>query len=383
MANIHLHKLSILSLCAVLFTGCAQTAQSPAEPAASEPPAASAESAPQESTPASSAETEPQETVAPDFSNEEEVAIDNSDTSVDYSDPANWCYMGKGEDQPAEVFMIPATVYNIPEGNVALNNDTIRKEQAIINRMAGMTSDSCVIYAPAYRQKTMLAYVSDSEQEYTDYAYKDISDAFGYYLDNLHKEGRPIVLFGFSQGAEMAMYLMEEYFNGDIEESEKLRDSLVACYVIGYGVEKNFYDTHKNLHPAQEAADTGVIISFDAETPDVHDSITVRAGEEYAAINPLNWKTDSTRAEASENLGAVLVNAKGEIKFEQAEFCGAYLDDTPRHALKVDDLNYADYENKIAFLPVGSYHGYDITFFYRNIQENVTNRVNTWLKAHS
>ena len=59
-----------------------------------------------------------------------------------------------------------------------------------------------------------------------------------------------------------------------------------------------------------------------------------------------------------------------------------YLDDTERHALKVDDLDYSEYPNQIPILPEGSYHGYDITFFYRNLEENVNTRVKAWLAAH-
>ncbi len=351
---------------ALILAGCtsASIPENPAETGSTETPAASPSSNPSSGL-------------------KEDVPITDSTEMVDYSNPDNWCMFGTGsEDAPADAFMIPATVYASPVGNIELNPETIRREQAMDNRMAGMVTDSCRIYSPAYRQTTLLVYTDANYIKYHDYAYQDVRNAFRYYLEHVHEAGRPLVLFSYSQGAEMQVELAREFFAPDTEEADLLRKDLVAIYNIGWGTEKAFFAEYPNLKPAERADDTGVLISFDCETPEVDDSIILRKGTEYISINPINWKTDSTRADASENLGAVLTNAKGEIKFEQAAFCGAYLDDTERHALKVDDLNYSDYANQISILPEGSYHSYDITFFYRNLQENVNTRVNAWLASH-
>ena len=344
---------------------------------------------------ASSAPKQPEETAVPEetpaaepspsasASSSDEVPVTDSTDPVDYSNPDNWCMYGTGnEDAPADAFMIAATVYSSPVGNIELNPDTIRKEQAIDNRMAGMVTDSCKIYSPAYRQFTLLSYDDADYEKYSDYAYNDVRDAFRYYLDNVHEKGRPLLFFSYSQGAELQIELAKEFFAPDTEEAASLREDLVGFYNIGWGTEKSLFEEYPNLKPAEGADDPGVMISFDCETPEVDDSLILKKGTEYVSINPINWKTDSTRADASENLGAVLTNAKGEIKFEQAEFCGGYLDDTDRHALKVDDLDYSEYPNQIPILPEGSYHSYDITFFYRNLEENVNTRVNAWLSAH-
>ena len=323
----------------------------------------------------------PQKTVAPSPDNTP-VPVTDSSESIDYSDEDNWCYFGTEKDAPAEAFLVNATIYYSPEGNAEITSELARKQQGFINRLKGMVSDRCTVYAPHYREKTLEDYISDKEDRYTEYAYKDVSEAFRYYLDHVHQKGTPIVLMGFSQGGEMCKLLLEEYFAPDTEEAEALREDLVCAYITGFGMEKEFYDQNPNLKPANGETDLGVIVSFDAETPEVKDSLILKEGKEYVSINPLNWKTDGTRADASENLGAVLVSAKGEIKFEQPAFCGGYLDDTPRHALKVDDLSYADYENQIPYLPVGSYHSYDVTFFYRNIQKNVKDRIDAWLAKY-
>lgn len=70
--------------------------------------------------------------------------------------------------------------------------------------------------------------MSPEEQEtWLELAYRDISAAFSWYLEH-ENQGRPIILAGFSQGADMCYRLLQEYF-GD----EELYARLVAVYAIG------------------------------------------------------------------------------------------------------------------------------------------------------
>ena len=59
-------------------------------------------------------------------------------------------------------------------------------------------------------------------------AYDDIAEAFRYYLENENK-GRPIVLAGFSQGADMCYRLLADYFG-----TEDMQEKLVAVYALGW-----------------------------------------------------------------------------------------------------------------------------------------------------
>ena len=371
-------RKGICILSALLLAACAAKPAPVSTASPSSEPIAAATAEPAESAEASAM---PQETVAP--TDVEPVEVTSDTAMIDYSDEKYWCYWNDGIEKSADVFLIIGTIFQAPEGNIALNEDTIEKERRFVNRMRGMTDDSCTLFAPAFRQKTLDGYVSAQTDAYSEYAYKDIREAFRYFLDHGHTAGKPIVLFGFSHGAEMVNMLMEEYFTGDSEEAVSLRNELAGAYILGWGITAEEYEKYPDLKAAQGADDTGVMISFEAERPDVVDSLTVPAGKEYVSINPLNWKTDSTRASKEENEGAVLVNGKGEIKYEEKNFCGGYLDETPRHVLKIDDINYDKYENQIAYLPVGSYHSYIITFFYRNLQKNVTERVNALLNKNS
>ena len=374
----------MIAIAALSLLGCmpATTAGTPVSSGESTPavsPETTPETSPQ-ANPAPAAE-QPQETIPPS-SAVEPVPVTDSEERIDYSASKNWCYFGTDANAKADAFLVNATIYQAPVGNAALTDDLLSKQTKFINRLSGMVSDRCTIYAPHYREMTLDDFVSENEKDYADYAYRDVSDAFRYYIDHVHKAGTPMILFGFSQSGYMVKRIMEEYFSPDTDEAKALRDDLVSAYIIGFGTEKEWYDAHPNLHPAQGKDDIGVVISFDAETPEVTDSMVLKKGTEYVSINPINWKTDSTRANARENLGYVLVSGSGKIKNEIPGFCSAYLDDTERHALKVDDINYLEYSNQVAYLPVGSYHVYDIVFFYRNIQQNVNERIDAWLAAH-
>ena len=176
----------------------------------------------------------------------------------------------------------------------------------------------------------------EDREPYLEIAFADVEDAFEYYWDN-YNDGRPVILAGFSQGADMCLRLMENCF----DEEEKM-DQLVACYAIGWRITADDLAAYPQLKMAQGEDDTGVIVSFNSEAEDVTDSLMIPEGTKTFAINPLNWKTDSTPADKSLNLGACFTNYSGEIKTEIPELTGAYIDET-RGALKVPDVSPEDY----------------------------------------
>ncbi|HEY4240655.1 MAG TPA: DUF3089 domain-containing protein [Kofleriaceae bacterium] len=88
----------------------------------------------------------------------------------------------------------------------------------------------CKLYVPLYRQVTIGAYVrgGDRLREGLDLAYGDVKDSFRTYLAE-YNHGRPIVLVGHSQGAEMVMRLVQDFFDDD----PSLRARLVLALPIG------------------------------------------------------------------------------------------------------------------------------------------------------
>ena len=301
-------------------------------------------------------------------------SISDSSDEVDYSDEANWAYFGIGEDKSADLFLICPTVDMNDEFNMSLDDEKTKQNfVGALNMERGIYEDSTRMYAPYYKQAAMKVYDLDSDEreQYMQTAYEDISSAFNYYLENENK-GRPIVLAGFSQGADMCYRLLEEYF-GD----EELYDRLVAVYAIGWPCTKELVDKYPQIKPAASADDIGTVISFDCEAEDVTGTFIYPEDINAYTINPLNWKTDSTVADKSLNAGACFLNYSGEIVNEVEGLCGCYIDEK-RGVVKVTDISPEEYPAHLKLLPEGGYHIYDYQFFYRNLQENVANRVNTF-----
>ena len=121
-------------------------------------------------------------------------------------------------------------------------------------------------------------------------------------------------------------------------------------------------------------------VCFNSEAEDVTDSLMIPEGMKTYAINPLNWKTDSTPADKSLNKGACFTKYSGEISSEIPELTGAYIDET-RGALKVTDVTPEDYPAGLSIFTDGIYHLYDYQFFYRNLQENVQTRIDAYLNG--
>ena len=104
----------------------------------------------------------------------------------------------------------------------------------------------------------------------------------------------------------------------------------------------------------------------------------IPAGTRTLAINPLNWKTDGTPAGKEENLGACFTDYDGTIVTEIPQLTGAYID-PERGALKVTDVTPEEYPPVLSIFSDGVYHLYDYQFFYRNLQENVSVRLDAYL----
>lgn len=299
---------------------------------------------------------------------------------VDYAQAENWAYLPTDtEGTEADVFFVCPTVYGGSEDAETMSLDDEETKANFLgatNMEKGIYDGDSRFFAPYYRQAGLSVYTLEPEarEEYLQAAYADVAAAFDYYLAN-YNDGRPIVLAGFSQGADLCLRLLEDRFAD--EETNRL---LVACYAIGWSITQEELDAYPHLTFAAGEDDTGVIVAFNSEAEDVTDSLMIPAGTKTLSINPLNWKTDSTPADKSLNLGACFPDYDGNITLEIPNLTGAYLDDL-RGALKVTDVTPQDYPPGLDLFSDGVYHLYDYQFFYRNLQENVQTRIDAYLEA--
>ncbi len=297
-------------------------------------------------------------------------------TGPDYSDKDNWAYYAIGQNKDADLFIICPTVDMTDKYNMSMDDkDTKEKFLGALNMERGIYEDSTRMYAPYYRQMTMKGYglERDEWEQYLQIAYGDVSSAFSYYLEN-ENDGRPIILAGFSQGGDFCYRLLEEYF-----DDPKLQERLVAVYAIGWPCTKEMVEKYPQIKPATSADDLGTVICFDCEAPEVNDTFIYPKDVNSYAINPLNWKTDSTPADKSLNSGACFTDYSGGIKKEVKELCGGYIEEG-RGVVKVTDIDSGEYPAVLELLPEGAYHIYDYQFFYMNLKENVANRVSKFME---
>ncbi len=296
-----------------------------------------------------------------------------------YAKAENWAYLETDtSDKEADVFFICPTVYggDSENCNMALDDEETRQSfLGATNMEKGIYDTDCRFFAPYYRQVGLSVYQMDVQdrEQYLEIAYEDVKQAFEYYMEN-YNDGRPIVLAGFSQGADMCIRLLKDCF-----ADEEVKDLLVACYAIGWSISEEELQENEHLKFAQGETDVGVIVSFNSEAEDVSDSLLIPAGTKTLAINPLNWKTDGTPADKSLNKGACFTDYDGNITSEIPQLTGAYIDDV-RGALKVTDVTSEEYPPVLSIFESGVYHLYDYQFFYRNLQENVSARIANYLE---
>ena len=307
---------------------------------------------------------------------------ERSKSNVDYSDEKSWAYCEKeNKETKADVFFICPTVYKGNENsfNMSLTDEKTKKSFiGATNMEKGIYDENARFFAPFYSQAGLNAYILKAEEreQYLLYAYEDIKSAFRYYLDN-YNEGRSIVLAGFSQGADLCIRLMKDFF-----AEEKLQNRLVACYAIGWSITEEEMAQYPHLNFASGEKDTGVIVSFNSEAENVTNSLIVPEGTKTLAINPLSWKTDNEKADKEKNMGACFTDYDGNVKNEVLNLTGAYIDNK-RGTLKVTDITAEDYPAGLDIFEEGVFHLYDYQFFYRNLQENVSLRIKTHLSDKS
>lgn len=313
---------------------------------------------------------------------------------LDYSEKENWVYFNettsilqtKSSEQtiinqsfsipPVDVFFIAPTVYAGTKNAPMMSMHDLESKANFLgatNMEKGIYDNNARFFAPYYRQIGLSVYkmALEEQEQYLEKAYADIHKAFLYYMEQ-ENNGRPFVLAGFSQGADMCIRLLKEFFNN--EEYQKL---LIACYAIGWRLTEEDVKQYPHLMPAKKADDTGVIISFNSEAKHITHSLMVAEHTKTYAINPLTWTTSSMEISKIANKGACFTDYSGAIISEIPALTGAYIDEK-RGTLKVLDIEEKEYPAYLDIFEEGVFHIYDYLFFYRNLQENVLLRSNVY-----
>ncbi|MCR5108265.1 MAG: DUF3089 domain-containing protein [Lachnospiraceae bacterium] len=300
---------------------------------------------------------------------------------LDYSVSDNWLYDGVNPENEVDVFIVAPTVDTKSRNNSIITSEYKKRFTNAMNQQKALYEETARVYAPFYRQASMNVYSMTDEaakDQIFNNAYSDVSAAFKYYIENKN-DGRPLMLAGFSQGADMCYRLLEEYYGGESEDAASLRDNLIAVYAIGWSMTEEMLEKYPQIVPAKGELDTGVVVSYECENGNVTDSIVIPSGTKAISINPLNWRTDSEEADKSLNKGSVTQDSKtGEITSVEKGKYGAYID-PDRGSLIVTGIDTEAYPPVLPIFPEGSFHLYDNFLFFMNLQENIQKRTDSFL----
>ena len=297
-----------------------------------------------------------------------------------YQSPLMWARQDQDTGQPIDVFLIGATA-DLGQDGTFLTTTYLHEDrewqEKLLNLQESVYAPVGRIYAPYYRQACLSVYYLDDAARgpWFHTAYSDVRKAFLWYLRH-ENNGRPFLLAGYSQGADMGLRLLEEFF-GD----KTLQSQLVAAYLIGWRITNEDLSEFPQLHMAQSATDTGVIVSFNSEAPGVTGTIIVPQGGYTYGINPINWRADGTPADKSENLGSVDLHMDGSADNEIVHLTGCY-QSSERGTMIVPDISPKDYPPGEPLFVEGCYHNFELNLYYRSLQQNVLDRTDAYLSSH-
>lgn len=303
---------------------------------------------------------------------------DQSNTT-DYSQSTHWMSL-PATVYKADVFYLYPTAWSNSDSLsvICTINDSSMLKMApqAFARQATAFDTIANIYAPFYRQNN-----SSSVNRWNVIAGIPTSDAtaaFDYYIKNFNN-GRPFVLLGHSQGATVLTNLLSGY----LKNNPKVYARMIAAYVIGSPISATFLKDNPHLKFATGSNDLGVIISWNTEAPNVTGVNPVLYDMVGLVINPINWKTDKTVATMAEGLGSLFPLPPSFNFVPVAQCADACVDSAkgvlicnawPAYQALLDSVSLGQ------GFPLGVYHTFDIPFYFGNLRQNASIRVQQWFK---
>jgi hypothetical protein len=303
--------------------------------------------------------------------------------SIDYSQSSRWLSL-PAPVKPVDVFFIYPTVWHKvdpAESNIcAIDNPTMLAGSLISYSCQATAFETAGnIFAPYYRQADSPYMLTLSEAErwkiVSGIPAHDVIDAFKYYLEH-YNNGRPFILAGHSQGSNVMQVLLSEYMAANPEVYKRM----IAAYMIGYPVPAQFMADNRHLKFAEGPDDTGVIISFNTQSPNVLPGHNPVVGNIVGfVINPISWTREETVATAADGLGSYLPDPVTGKFIRVPQYADARIDKTQGMLMctTADEHSLTSDGNVMG---LGVYHIYDYAFYYYNIRANAENRANIYLK---
>lgn len=311
---------------------------------------------------------------------ESKPSADDVNNVTDYAQSGNWLSADMSGSLPVDIFYLYPTAWQKGPNDSNYcsvdNASMIKGANGAFNRQASAFLPVGNIYAPYYRQADAmytltLPTIAQQDEAVRMIPAADGVAAFNYYLDHYNK-GRPFILAGHSQGSNVLLYILAQ-----IKDQPEVLDRMVAAYVIGFSVTKDYLAQNTPLKFAAGPDDTGVIISYNTEAEGVTSNPVVRPGA--LAINPISWTLTEAEAPKEDNAGSIRPVTMALSDLTPVKNLASAQVDTTRGVVVCKSVDAGRYS--MQGFP-GVYHSYDYPFYFYNIRANAQNRVEKYLAAH-
>ena len=296
----------------------------------------------------------------------------------------------EAEEAPLPAFAVffvhPTSYIDRSAWNGPLDDaDADARARLFIKGMASPFNGAAEIWAPKYRQATFGAFLTDEETatRAIDAAYRDVAQAFDYFLDSIGPD-MPIVLAGHSQGGAHIARLLAERIAGT-----PLQQRVAMAYPVGWPISVEHDLPALGLPACATANQAGCIVTWSSFAEPAEPGLLLeryrnlpgsdgepRGEDGILCVNPLTG-TINGEADVAANLGTLVPDedlGSGEL-VEGA---------VPARCGKQGLLLFGDPpELGPGVLPGNNYHVYDIPLFWRNLQRDVERRMRAWAAART
>ena len=294
--------------------------------------------------------------------------------ATDYSQAAHWLTIPV-VSEPVDVFYLYMTSWTsadpdnphicaIDEPSMLIKAPLAFEQQATAFETVGN------VYAPFYRQDNNSSI--DRLNVIAGIPTLDAVAAFDYYIRHFNNN-RPFILVGHSQGATVLSNLLAGY----LKDHPDVYSRMIAAYVIGHPISDAYLADNPHLKFAEGPDDTGVIISYNTQAPDVDPADNpVLSGLVGLVINPITWTRSETVATKDEGMGSIMPDPVTLVFEPVPQYADAKVDIANGVLICTTADEDGLYELTQHGFPRGVYHSFEYPFYYFNIRANAQNRVN-------
>ncbi len=309
--------------------------------------------------------------------NTEAPVMGDNIAPTDYSKSEHWLNI-PDTDYEVDIFYLYPTAWTRNEGEPYVceidNESMIAGAGLIYSGQATAFETVGNIYAPYYRQVDAVWVLEESlldgEKYFGGVPYTDAVAAFEYYLEN-YNNGKPFILAGHSQGSAVTKAIVKYY----MAEHPEVYEKMIAAYVIGYFVTEDELKEYPHMKFAENADDTGVIVSWNVEAPGTTENPLAPEGS--ISINPITWTRGDEHASAELNLGSEIFSRTEPHLTHMDKFADAKVN--LERGTVICSTADVDTLAPGALFPRGVYHSQDYGFYYHNIRANAQNRAEKFL----